>query len=180
MGTSARRIEADAYISRGRELRGKTLRKADAKTTPANQVRNPRSDTVLTYAWQGAEGPCVSGTAWPRYAKSFVDRVLIGSREDAHLLAANSALVVSTRFETSPIGFLRYTVRDGVVNAAGTWVRTKYRRLGLGAELWRRMIEHECPTEIWVAPITRGSSSLVRGMARAYPGVRWMIWPKDL
>lgn len=95
----------------------------------------------------------------PRYARSFAYRALRGIHAEHVIIATYGEEI---------IGFARYSVERGHVDARGTWVRAKFRGFGIGKLMWKHILRSEKPSVVNVCTVSREGRRLFEGLAKAH------------
>lgn len=66
--------------------------------------------------------------------------------------------------------------RRAHIYSRGTIVRPAYRKLGIGAALWREMLDTERPGRVRVDVITDRGCSLIESIQESYPEIKWTVY----
>ena len=74
------------------------------------------------------------------------------------------------------VGFLRYDFNQfGTLCASGTWVDPRDRANGIGASLWRYVLDRVKPRRVWVRTVTPGGRALVTALMREKRRISWEV-----
>lgn len=55
----------------------------------------------------------------------------------------------------------RYWDQGGTLDSSFTWVHHKYRRRGIGVEMWKRAVKRTGARKLMLTPVTKGGDRLV-------------------